>query len=102
MPNTFHLDGLVLTEAQHDALTADGITAPNAVQQQAVPGILADGNVLIHSGTGTGKTLAYVLPLLQRLREQPGLAVIFAPFRNYSVMHPFRRPKLILPSTTPV
>lgn len=73
------LEGLTITETMSKAFAADKITSPTEAQQVAIPPILSGENVLIHSGTGTGKTLAYVLPLLQQLRETSHRAVIFAP-----------------------
>lgn len=40
---------------------------PTAVQEKACPAILSGRDVLIKSPTGTGKSLAYIIPLLQRL-----------------------------------
>jgi superfamily II DNA/RNA helicase len=58
----------------------DGIVAPTSVQRAAIPPILAGKHVVVQSGTGTGKTLAYLLPVLQKLRTSPGArAVCFAP-----------------------
>ncbi|MFT5680817.1 MAG: superfamily II DNA/RNA helicase [Myxococcota bacterium] len=80
MPHTFsQFDRLTLTEAVIAGLAAEGITTPTPVQQESIGAILAGRHVLMHSGTGTGKTLAYVLPTLQHLREQPGRTVVFAP-----------------------
>ncbi len=72
--------GLLLDEIVERAFEADGISAPTAVQAQAIPPILEGRPVVIHSGTGSGKTLAYLLPILQRLRG-PGVGrvVVFAP-----------------------
>ncbi len=44
-----------------------GHTRPTPVQQQAIPAILAGRDVLAAAPTGTGKTAAFVLPLLQGL-----------------------------------
>ncbi|GAB6991532.1 DEAD/DEAH box helicase [Paenibacillus pini] len=44
-----------------------GITEPSPVQVQAIPAILSGADVLARSQTGTGKTLAYLLPLLQSI-----------------------------------
>jgi ATP-dependent RNA helicase DeaD len=44
-----------------------GISEPTPVQQQAIPAILQGKDVIAQSQTGTGKTLAYLLPLLQRI-----------------------------------
>ncbi|MDE5797613.1 MAG: DEAD/DEAH box helicase [Treponemataceae bacterium] len=50
-------------------LAAHGITEPTPVQAQAIPAIAAKKSVIFQSETGTGKTLAYLLPLMQRIRE---------------------------------
>jgi ATP-dependent RNA helicase DeaD len=44
-----------------------GITSPTNVQAEAIPAILAGRNVVAQSQTGTGKTLAYLLPMLQTI-----------------------------------
>lgn len=48
-------------------LAAVGITTPTAVQTQAMPVIASGVSVAFQSETGTGKTLAYLLPLVQQL-----------------------------------
>lgn len=50
-------------------LAAHGITEPTPVQAQAIPAIAAKKSVIFQSETGTGKTLAYLLPLMQRIRK---------------------------------
>ncbi len=49
------------------ALTARGITAPFPVQQMAIPVALTGADLIGQARTGTGKTLAFGLPLLQRI-----------------------------------
>ncbi len=72
--------GLVVDEILERAFEADGISAPTPVQAQAIPPILEGRPVVIYSGTGTGKTLAYLLPILQRLRAPGGgRVVVIAP-----------------------
>jgi superfamily II DNA/RNA helicase len=72
--------GLDVDERMRTAFQADGISAPTAVQQAAIAPILAGQHVIINSGTGTGKTLAYLLPILQRLKNpDSGRSLIFAP-----------------------
>lgn len=68
--------GLELTEAVARGLSADGIVAPTPIQHAAFEGVLRGRHSVIQSGTGTGKTLAYVLPLLQRLRQTPSERVV--------------------------
>lgn len=53
-----------------DILKPQGITIPTEVQLAAIPAVLAGRNLIVQSPTGTGKTLAYLLPLLSRLDLQ--------------------------------
>lgn len=46
-----------------------GFAAPTAVQQAAIPPILQGADLLAQAPTGSGKTAAFALPLLQRLQE---------------------------------
>lgn len=76
----FAATGLEVDAALDAAFQADGISVPTPVQLVAIPAVLAREHVIIHSGTGTGKTLAYLLPILQRLRAaDSGRALVFAP-----------------------
>ncbi|MDR1786214.1 MAG: DEAD/DEAH box helicase [Spirochaetaceae bacterium] len=57
------------------ALDALGIEAPTPVQERVIPEVLAGRNVLFEAETGSGKTYAYALPLLQMFlpgMEAPG------------------------------
>jgi ATP-dependent RNA helicase DeaD len=51
-----------------DALTALGYEEPTPIQQAAIPLQIAGRDVLAQAATGTGKTAAFALPLLQHLR----------------------------------
>ena len=73
------IDGLTVTDTIQAAMRTDGIDHPTHVQTHAIPAGLAGKHAVMHSGTGTGKTLAYLLPVLQRLREGEGRAVVIAP-----------------------
>jgi ATP-dependent RNA helicase DeaD len=78
--------GLELTGVVTAALAKDGITVPTEVQRAAIGPILEGRNVVIESGTGTGKTLAYLLPLLQLLKQSPqARAVCFSPATELAV-----------------
>lgn len=52
-------------------LEGAGISAPTAVQRAVIPAALAGGSVIFRSETGTGKTLAYLLPLAMRAESGP-------------------------------
>lgn len=56
-----------LSENLKASLSSLGITSPTAVQAQVIPRIIEGENVLFESETGTGKTFAYLLPLINRL-----------------------------------
>jgi superfamily II DNA/RNA helicase len=49
------------------ALATDGILEPTDIQRQAIPVVMAGGDTYISSETGTGKTMAYLLPLLEQV-----------------------------------
>ena len=62
-----------------------GFTTPTPIQQQAIPVVLAGRDVLGLAQTGTGKTAAFMLPILQRLTQGPlrkPRALIIAPTRE--------------------
>ena len=64
--------GLVADLAR--AVAAQGYAAPTPIQTQTIPVILAGRDVLATAQTGTGKTAAFTLPLLQRLQLDPARA----------------------------
>ena len=53
------------------AITNEGYTAPSPIQQEAIPLILDGKDVLGCAQTGTGKTAAFALPILQKLLNVP-------------------------------
>ncbi len=66
-------------------IEACGYTSPTPIQREAMPPILAGRDMLGLAQTGTGKTAAFVLPLLQRLQAGPRKkirALIVAPTRE--------------------
>src|SRR5207253_1603695 len=58
---------LGLSEKVLSAVTAAGYTTPTPIQQQAIPHVLERRDVLGIAQTGTGKTAAFVLPMLTML-----------------------------------
>ena len=55
------------------AVLEQGYDTPTPIQAQAIPAVLAGGDLLGGAQTGTGKTAAFVLPMLQRLTNEPRL-----------------------------
>ena len=54
-----------------DALVAEGYDTPTPIQSRAIPDVLAGHDLLGIAQTGTGKTAAFALPILNRLAEEP-------------------------------
>ncbi|MCH1627541.1 DEAD/DEAH box helicase [Ferdinandcohnia quinoae] len=61
-----------------------GFQAPTSIQERAIPLILEGKDVICESPTGTGKTLTYLFPVLEKLDESKNgvQAVILAPSRE--------------------
>ncbi|HEY5896721.1 MAG TPA: DEAD/DEAH box helicase [Burkholderiales bacterium] len=74
-----------------DNLTRLGYAGPTPVQREAIPAALAGGDLLVSSQTGSGKTAAFVLPGLQRLRTPAKIAgkgprvLVLAPTRELAM-----------------
>ena len=64
---------LGLAESIVRSVTSEGYSIPTPIQAQAIPHVLANRDVLGCAQTGTGKTAAFALPILQKLGSaQPG------------------------------
>lgn len=80
--------GIGLSEPVLKGVTGVGFTAPRPIQAAALPPALAGRDVLGLARTGTGKTAAFVLPILERLaraeeaRGELPMALILAPTRE--------------------
>ncbi|HLV25935.1 MAG TPA: DEAD/DEAH box helicase [Gemmatimonadales bacterium] len=73
-----------------DALTALGYEEPTPVQREAIPPQLAGKDLLAQAATGTGKTAAFALPLLHRIRpdapaSQRTSALVLVPTRELAM-----------------
>ena len=80
---------LGLAPALNEALSRAGFTKPTPIQNQAIPLALEGNDILGLAQTGTGKTLAFGLPLIEHLLAAPGRpapktakALILAPTRE--------------------
>lgn len=79
---------LTLPNAVKDALQKQGISTPTPIQAQAIPFALLGRDVVGLAQTGTGKTLAFCLPLitaLDRAENQDATALILAPTREIAI-----------------
>ncbi len=80
-------DTLGLRTSLLRAVEAQGYTSPTPIQEQAIPQIIKGKDILAGARTGTGKTAAFALPILQKLDESKGnsrspRALILAPTRE--------------------
>lgn len=66
------------------ALTAK-FTQPTPIQHQVIPAALAGEDVVGIAQTGTGKTLAFGIPMLQRLAKEKGQGLIILPTRELAL-----------------
>jgi ATP-dependent RNA helicase DeaD len=71
-PELEGFSALGLEPALTDALAALGYEEPTAIQREAIPPLLAGRDVLGQAATGTGKTAAFALPLLNRIGRTEG------------------------------
>ncbi len=85
----FDFDMLGLAPTLSEALKRNGFSEPTPIQNQAIPLALEGHDVLGLAQTGTGKTLAFGLPLIDGLLAQPGKpapktvkALVLAPTRE--------------------
>ena len=88
-----NFSGLDLVKPLRRAIDAEGYAAPTPIQAQSIPHLLAGRDLLGVAQTGTGKTAAFVLPMLQRLEASANgspasgrpRALVLAPTRELAV-----------------
>ena len=71
-----------------DALTSAGIDSPFPIQEQTIPVALTGQDIIGQARTGTGKTLGFSLPLIQKLGDNPGpgvKALVVVPTRELCI-----------------
>lgn len=83
---TIKFEELGLSTEIIKALKENGFEAPFPIQQEAIPFILRGIDVIGQAHTGTGKTAAFALPILTKIRRRgPLQAVILAPTRELAL-----------------
>lgn len=92
---------LGLLPALCDACSSLGFKNPSQIQQECIPYALEGKDIIGLAQTGSGKTAAFALPILQALWEEPqGLfAVVLAPTRSVSLSLPLYLGKHMLTAT---
>jgi ATP-dependent RNA helicase RhlE len=83
---TLTFDTLGLSPPTLDALRRAGYEHPTPIQQRAIPPALTGQDVIGCAATGTGKTAAFVLPMVERLKGRPGThGLVLAPTRELAI-----------------
>lgn len=82
----------LLTRVSLDVIKRLGYASPTPIQAQAVPAIMSGRDVIGVAKTGSGKTIAFLLPLFRHIKDQRPLeqmegpiAVIMTPTRELAV-----------------
>ncbi|HEX4154341.1 MAG TPA: DEAD/DEAH box helicase [Acidobacteriaceae bacterium] len=101
--SALHFTDFRITQSLKDRLTAAGFIKPTPVQAGAIPPALDGDDILATASTGTGKTLSFLVPMIDRLEEisepsskakkTPILALILLPTRELAMQvleHYFR------------
>ena len=88
-PATSGFAALNLSEAMNEALAKAGYLNPTPIQAGLIPRALAGVDVLGQARTGTGKTAAFVIPILERLlaakKAHGPHALVLVPTRELAV-----------------
>lgn len=76
-----------LNPALYEALQKEQITVPTQVQEAVIPLAVQNKDLIVQSQTGTGKTLAYLLPLFERLNpaDKGTQALILVPTHELAI-----------------
>lgn len=86
-PKAKTFGGLGLSSLLVRSLAHLSITTPTAIQAESIPLILSGNDLIGGSPTGSGKTLSFALPILQKLQRDMvgGYAVVLTPTRELAV-----------------
>ncbi|MDX8361758.1 DEAD/DEAH box helicase [Cytobacillus sp. IB215316] len=78
---------LNLSDTLINTLTNEGIVQPTPIQERAIPKILDNKDVIAQAQTGTGKTIAFMLPILEKIDTRKGhiQALIVTPTRELAL-----------------
>ena len=77
--------GLGIAPGILDILAKKGFKIPTPIQEQAIPIAVQGKDVMGIAQTGTGKTLAFGIPLVQRISQGNGFGLIVVPTRELAL-----------------
>ena len=78
---------LGISQSICETLRYQGIKEATPVQEQAIPVVRAGRDCIVKAQTGTGKTLAFLLPIMEKIKPQAGVAqaLIVTPTRELAI-----------------
>lgn len=84
---TITFKSMGMSQAVVNILQGQGIVSPTPVQEQAIPVAAAGEDVIVQAQTGTGKTLAFLLPILEKITasKPDAQALIITPTRELAI-----------------
>jgi len=77
--------GLGIAPRILDILDRMKFTVPTPIQHKTIPTAIEGKDIIGVAQTGTGKTLAFAIPIIQRLSQRKGRALILAPTRELAI-----------------
>ena len=77
--------GLGIAPKMLEILDKQGYSSPTPIQQKSIPIAIEGKDVIGIAQTGTGKTLAFTVPMIQRLAQMKGKALIILPTRELAI-----------------
>ncbi len=77
--------GLGIAPTLLDILTKHGFSTPTPIQHQSIPVAITGSDVIGIAQTGTGKTLAFGIPMIQRLAQFKGRGLVILPTRELAL-----------------
>jgi ATP-dependent RNA helicase RhlE len=85
-----HFIDFPLNPQLHKNIARAGYIAPRPIQDQAIPVLLKGGDVFGMANTGTGKTAAFLIPLIEKIAKTKGMGkremvLIMAPTRELAI-----------------
>lgn len=83
--NTDNFNSLGIEKSLLGVLSKKGFVVPTPIQHQVIPGALEGKDVVGIAQTGTGKTLAFAVPMIQRIISNKGQGLILTPTRELAV-----------------
>lgn len=78
-------DGLGIAPKILEALDRMKFTVPTPIQHKAIPIAIEHKDLVGIAQTGTGKTLAFAIPVIQRLAQQKGRCLVLVPTRELAL-----------------